>query len=109
MSVGRIAAYNADKEGRDWGVPVLYLRSAKGELFAGATNPAIRQKAREVAEANVNIRVKEVAAGGEVLGAKVREMLGGKLAVDIGVSGTVYGKVTGITVDTLGGGSAMRT
>ena len=106
VSAGRIAAFNADKEGRDWGVPVLYLRSAKGELFVGAADPAVRQAARDAAEANVNIRVKEVAAGGEVLGAKVREMLAGKLAVDIGVSGTVYGKVTGITVDTMGGGTA---
>lgn len=43
VSAGRIAAYNADKEGRDWGVPVLYLRSAKGELFAGAADPTIRR------------------------------------------------------------------
>jgi hypothetical protein len=105
VSDGRIAAYNADKEGRDWGVPVLYLRSAKGELFAGAADPTVRQKAREAAEANVNIRVKEVAAGGEVLGAKVREMLGGKLVTDISVSGTVYGKVVGAIIDKLSGGN----
>jgi CHAT domain-containing protein len=29
VSAGRIAAYNADKAGRDWGVPVLYLRAAR--------------------------------------------------------------------------------
>lgn len=106
VSAGRIAAYNADKDGRDWGVPVLYLRGANGELFAGAADPAVRQKARDAAEADVNIRVNEVAAGGEVLGAKVREMLSGKLAVNISVSGTVYGKVTGMTVETLSGGKA---
>ncbi|KPV49477.1 hypothetical protein SE17_32420, partial [Kouleothrix aurantiaca] len=34
LAAGRVAAYNADKEGRDWGVPVLYMRDADGVLFA---------------------------------------------------------------------------
>ena len=42
VTAGRIAAYNANKEGRDWGVPVLYLRAGDGQLFAGADDPAER-------------------------------------------------------------------
>ena len=106
VSAGRIAAYNADKDGRDWGVPVFYLRAASGQLFGGAPDPETRQQARAAAEAVVSVRVDEVAAGGEVTGAKVREMLAGKLDVGVIVSGTVYGKVVGLELDTLGGGSA---
>ncbi|HEY54082.1 MAG TPA: CHAT domain-containing protein [Caldilineae bacterium] len=106
VCAGRIAAYNADKNGRDWGVPVLYLRAASGQLFEGAPDTETRQQAAAAAEAIVNVRVNEVAAGGEVTGAKVREMLAGKLDVGVVVSGTVYGKVVGLEIDTLGGGSA---
>lgn len=104
VSAGRIAAYNADPGGRDWGVPVLYLRAADGHLFEGAPDKEVRQQARTAAEADVSVRVKEVAAGGEVLGAEVGEMLAGKLAVTVGVAGTVYGKVVGATFERLGGG-----
>ncbi len=63
-------------------------------------------KPRAAVEADINVRVDEVAAGGEVYGAKVREMLAGKLNVDVTVAGTVYGTVVGLELDTLGGGSA---
>ena len=106
VTAGRIAAYNVDKESWDWGVPVLYLRAGDGQLFAGAEDAEAREQARSGAEVDVSLRVKEVAAGGEVLGAKVREMLQGKLSVTVGVSGTVYGKVVGATFDRIGGGSA---
>ena len=106
LTAGRIAAYNADKESFDWGVPVLYLRAGDGQLFAGSEDAEVREQARRGAEVDVNLRVKEVAAGGEVLGARVREMLQGKLSVTVGVSGTVYGKVVGATFDRIGGGSA---
>ncbi len=46
VSAGRIAAYNADKHGRDWGVPVLYLRAADGMLFEGAPDAETRRKAK---------------------------------------------------------------
>jgi len=105
VSAGRIAAYNADKSGRDWGVPVLYLRAADGILFEGASDEAVRRQAKTAAEANINVRVDEVAAGGEVYGAKVREMLAGKLDAGVVVDGVVYGKVVGLDTDTLGGGS----
>ena len=32
-------------DGRDWGVPVLYLRAANGELFAGASTQEVRAAA----------------------------------------------------------------
>lgn len=105
VAVGRKAAYNTDKEGRDWGVPVLYLRAADGRLFEGAPDEAIRKKAREAAEADISVRVNEVEAGGRVLGAEVGEMLAGKLVVNVVASGTVYGSLVGATWDHFSGGS----
>lgn len=106
VSAGRIAAYSVDQNGRDWGVPVLYLRAADGELFEGAADAKVREAARQSAEADVHVRVREVAAGGFALGAKVREMLSGKLRVEVNVAGTVYGTVVGVELETLRGGSA---
>ena len=45
VAAGRIAAYNADKDGRDWGVPVLYMRDADGQLFGGAADTGVRDQA----------------------------------------------------------------
>jgi hypothetical protein len=106
VSAGRIAAYNADKTNRDWGVPVLYLRAGDGQLFAGAADEKVRAANKAAAEVDVDLRIREVAAGGEVLGAQVRKMLSGKLAVRVGIAGTVYGTVVGATIDQLGGGNA---
>lgn len=105
VTAGRIAAYNADTGGRDWGVPVLYLRPADGQLFEGASDPAVREQARAAAEAQVHVRANEVAAGGKVLGAEVRAMLAGKLGINVEIKGTVYGKVVGLKLDRLSGGS----
>jgi hypothetical protein len=102
VTAGRIAAYNADQNGRDWGVPVLYLRAADGELFEGVEDKQVRAAARTSAEAEVHVRVNEVAAGGIVIGAELREMLSGKLTSEVTVAGTVYGTVIGLKLDSLG-------
>lgn len=104
-SLGRKAAFNADKEGRDWGVPVLYLQAEEGTLFEGAADTGVRQKAREAAEADVSVHVREVAAGGTVIGGNIGQMLSGKLNIDVTVSETVYGSVTVLKMKKLGGGN----
>jgi hypothetical protein len=86
-------------------VQVLYLPAANRELFEGATEAMVRAAARQSAEADVNVRVKEVAASGFVLGAKVHEMLSWKLHVEVSVEGTIYGTVVGAELDTLRRGS----
>jgi hypothetical protein len=106
VQAGRIEAYNADKDGRDWGVPVLYLRAADGALFEGAADLAERAQVRQQAEANVRARVREVAAGGFLTGARVREFVSGKLNVNVVVDGTVFGDVVGLKLDSFRGGHA---
>jgi hypothetical protein len=105
VQAGRIEAYNTDRTGRDWGVPVLYLRAAEGTLFEGAANPAVRANARAIAEADVKVRVEEVAAGGFLTGAKVREFVAGKLNVSVVIGGTVHGEVVGFEAGSVGSGS----
>lgn len=115
VSAGRIAAYNADKSGRDWGVPVLYLRAADGQLFYGAAHPTARERCRKAAEADVAVRANEVnvkvgtVSGGQVIGEQVNRRAGdtihgnqmnvaagGQVSNNTGVSGTAnfYGPVT---------------
>src|SRR5262249_40470854 len=69
VAAGRIAAYNADKDGRDWGVPVLYLRDADGVLFGGAADESVREQAAASAKVVIDQRVGEVAAGAVLIGA----------------------------------------
>ncbi len=69
LAAGRLAAYNADPQGRDWGAPVLYMRDADGLLFA-ADDPGLREQSARAAQAVLDIRVGELAAGGHVVGPK---------------------------------------
>jgi hypothetical protein len=105
VAAGRIAAFNADEQGRDWGVPVLYLRDADGQLFGGAADEAVRSNAAAAARAVIDVRVQTVAAGGKVLGANVGQLTKGILDVTV-VVGTAAGEVTGAAIDTMTGGEA---
>jgi len=104
VAAGRIAAYNADITGRDWGVPVLYLRANDGALFTGAADPVARETARQGAEADVVVRVSQVKAGGVLVGAEVERMLEGNLQVAVSVAGSVQGSVTAGTLEDVQGG-----
>lgn len=104
VAAGRIAAYNADKTGRDWGAPVLYLRAAEGQLFGGAAEDAVRAEAAKAPQAVFNVRTGDVAGSGQVLGAKVGEIKQGNLVVSV-TTGAVAGSVTGADVGTMSGGS----
>lgn len=105
VSAGRIAAYNADTGGRDWGVPVLYLRAADGQLFAGAADADVRAAAAQQARAVFDVRTGDVAKGGQVLGAKAGQIKQGALLVSVS-TGSVAGSVSGGEIGAITGGSA---
>jgi CHAT domain len=105
VAAGRIAAYNADKEGRDWGVPVLYMRDADGQLFGGAADTGVRDQAATKAKVVIEQHVNEVAAGAVLIGVAVKQITSGILSVTQTL-GTVAGDVTGATIGTIGGGAA---
>jgi len=98
VAAGRLAVYNQDPDGRDWGVPVLYLRAANGHLFEGAANPAQREQARSAAQADITVRTGTVRPHGVVVGAEVREALDGKLSISV-TTGDVHGTVIGVESD----------
>lgn len=102
---GRIGAYNKDKSGRDWGVPVLYMRAGDGRLFEGAADKAARDRARESADGRFRVRIGEVKGGAVVVGAELARMLGGHLTVNVTVSGTVLGEFVGAKFEKVEGGS----
>jgi hypothetical protein len=102
VTAGRIAAYNTDETGRDWGVAVLYMRAADGRLFEGAANAAVRADAEREAELHVSLRAKEVAAGAVMTGAILQTFLSGKVKVDVAVDGAVHGTLTGAVIDIFG-------
>jgi len=70
VAAGRIAAYNANPTGPDWGVAVLYLRDADGVLFGGAADEHVRQQAADQVHAVMNVRVEQLNAGGHIAGVK---------------------------------------
>jgi len=54
ITAGRLAAYNADPSGRDWGVAVLYMRAHDGQIFSGVANTALRDQARAATEHTIS-------------------------------------------------------
>lgn len=104
VSAGRVAAFNADPDGRDWGVGVLYLRAEHGDLFAGAGDTAVRDAARQQAEAVVHVRVGAVDAAGSVLGARVGVLRDDTITVSV-ETGDIAGTVTGATARGLESGT----
>ncbi len=105
VAAGRIAAYNADKDGRDWGVPVLYMRDADGQLFGGAADKDVREQAAARAKVVIDQRLSEVAAGAVLIGAAVKQIMSGTLSVTQTI-GVVAGDVTGAKIGTMSGGEA---
>jgi hypothetical protein len=105
VAAGRIAAYNADKDGRDWGVPVLYMRDADGQLFGGAADSDVREQAATRAKVVIEQHLSEVAAGAVLIGAAVKQIMSGTLSITQTI-GVVAGDVTGAKIGTIGGGEA---
>lgn len=76
VAAGRKAAFNADPTGRDWGIQVMYMRSAESQvLFGGSASKKVRNKiADEVSELINNTNSGDgtfiagnVTAGGDVV------------------------------------------
>jgi hypothetical protein len=100
LAAGRIAAYNADKDGRDWGVPVLYMRDADGVLFGGAADSGVREQAAASARAVMNVRVDELGPGGRIGGVRgtvSKGSLESTITVGIATDGDIDGAKLTVT------------
>jgi len=109
MLAGRLAILNLRQPGElDWGVPVLYMRSADGMVFPEmAADPAlealrqeqrvtVRQRASELhdemtglqvsqaPEAGVEVdqEIEQLAPGGAAVGARIERLTGGRIQTD---------------------------
>jgi uncharacterized protein YjbI with pentapeptide repeats len=81
MVAGRLAIYNADPSGREWGVPVLYMRAADGRLFIGVSDPAARGQARAAAEQVIQANI-TITAGDGAAAAVVNNAGSGDVKID---------------------------
>ncbi|MHC2842897.1 CHAT domain-containing protein [Bradyrhizobium diazoefficiens] len=82
----RIKAADSKPEIRDWGVPVLYLRSPGGAVFNPVSDKAAVQAAASAVEQLVEQRLRTVATEGRAIGAVID-------TVDSGTSVTIDQKV----------------
>ena len=102
---GRLAIYLNDRDDRDWGVPVLYMRADDGRLFEGAADPQVREEARTESVAEVSIRVREVEKGGLLLATEVEEMHSGRIEIKVKVDEEAGGEVWGGHTGEMSGGT----
>ncbi|MCP4213784.1 MAG: CHAT domain-containing protein [bacterium] len=99
---GRLAAVQTSSH--DWGVPVLYLRSADGIIFPQYTENSTLEENRE----KIRLRTKQYAGKilGKLLGADIPRMTKGNLKVVQGVDSVRRkGEVTGLHTQQLDGGA----
>ena len=94
---------------RDWGVPVLYLRSPDGVLFPLPESPEEEEAAPGAVPPTVLVQRRLGTVRGEDIGAEVDEILGGRLEVrdtiDVVEEG---GRTTGVRIGRLGGDPQAR-
>ncbi|MFK7802507.1 MAG: CHAT domain-containing protein [Anaerolineae bacterium] len=65
VSAGRKAAYNADPDGRDWGIQVMYLRSPHSQiLFKGARSKKRRTEYQEEVQQTIVQNITNIDSGG---------------------------------------------
>jgi hypothetical protein len=67
----RMEAMGGIRDIRDWGVPVLYLRSPSGAVFRPVNNADAAQEAARAVGLVVEQRVREVAATGRLIGSVI--------------------------------------
>jgi hypothetical protein len=102
----RLEAANFQEDIRDWGVPVLYLRSPEGAVFNPVSNDAAARQAGEGTEAVVEQRVRTLEKAGRMIGAVVDSLgAGATVAIDQKAEQEVKGFMLGASVFTMEGGT----
>jgi hypothetical protein len=111
VAMGRAAirrrAHNGNRDVRDWGVPVLYLRAPGGRVF----NPVSDEQAVEAAEEQLGHlfeqQVREVASEGRMIGPVIGSMQEETVTVGQMVDERVSGLVLGSYVFSLQSGQLV--
>ena len=80
VAAGRLAAFNlGGQDDVEWGVPVLYMRSADGLVFPGVTADPSLEATRDQLRVTIRQRVEELR--GKLLGAEVAGLPAGRIKV----------------------------
>jgi hypothetical protein len=107
VALGRAAmraeALTSQPDIRDWGVPVLYLRSQGARVFTPVRDEQTRQKAQEAVGHFVKQQVGTIDITGKVLGASIGAMSSSALTVEQ-EAGDVKGIMIGAKVYRVEGG-----
>jgi len=113
VSAGRLAVFNRchpihdhPQQGRfwrDWGVPVLYLRSGQDFVLPAITDPDQRESVAEGVRATVRHRFGEIGPRGRYVGIEAGVIERGKIESYLQV-GRMRGKVTQVEADEVTGG-----
>jgi hypothetical protein len=108
VAMGRAAirAETIDGQGdvRDWGVPVLYLRTPGGVVFNPVSNKEARQEAEEKLGHLFEQHVRQVPSTGRVIGPVIGTMQGQTVTVDQTVDERVSGLMLGSYAVSIQGG-----
>lgn len=99
----RAAALATSPHARDWGIPVLYLRSAGGVVFSAVSDKLVVASAQAAFAITVRQHAKNVDEGGQVVGV-VADLLTDKVTVTHEM-GEVGGLVVGAVAFEVRGGS----
>jgi CHAT domain len=106
----RIETMGANQDIRDWGVPVLYLRSPGGAVFKPVRDEAAVREAANATAQLVEQRVRSVAASGRMIGAVIDTLDSGEtVTVNQRVEQEVKGFTLGGYVFDVKGGSMRVT
>ena len=110
VSLGRLHVFNEvhprqDGSWREWGVPVLYLRSGPGAGPSLATieDPDARAAAAAAARIVADLRVQAIGAGAVYVGVEAGVLSGGSVESHL-TAGRVAGTATLVDAGTIGGG-----
>jgi hypothetical protein len=109
MVLGRIALRSAasaagTKDIRDWGVPLLYLRSPSGVVFHPVSDEAALQNAKQSLDQLIQQEAANVTSEGRIIGPVVDGLTSGQVEIEQTVPGTQAGVMIGGFIYGVSGG-----
>jgi hypothetical protein len=100
----RAASLEHGGDPRDWGVPVLYVRTPGGRVFNPVANPELAKAAAEKSESLFKQSARRIGETGRLIGPVVANMTSGSIRVEQKVTEETRGFVIGTAVFNMDGG-----
>jgi hypothetical protein len=100
----RAASVGQAGDPRDWGVPVLYVRTPGARVFNPVANPEVAKAAAEKSESLFKQSARRIGETGRLIGPVVANMTSGSIRVEQKVTEETRGFVIGTAVFNMDGG-----